>query len=202
MFVMDFDCDCTASGQRIDVRGVSFHRLRRSYPVEAIAMSLFSQRQFDQAARAYGADLYRYAYWLCRDRFVAEELVQETFARAWKNWGSLEDLAAAKPWLITILRNEHARLYERKRLDYTDDDPQDLDLPSAAQAGAHLELEQLVEALPETYREPLVLQVLGGYECREIAEMLGTTEGAVMTRLTRARQALRTHLAEPARARS
>ena len=164
-------------------------------------MSLFSQRQFDQAARAYGADLYRYAYWLCRDRFVAEELVQETFARAWKNWGSLEDLAAAKPWLITILRNEHARLYERKRLDYTDDDPQDLDLPSAVQTGAHLELEQLVEALPEAYREPLVLQVLGGYECKEIAGMLGTTEGAVMTRLTRARQALRAHLDTSDRAR-
>ncbi len=157
-------------------------------------------RQFDQTARAYGADLYRYAFWLCRDRFVAEELVQETFARAWKNWDSLEDPAAVKPWLITILRNEHARLYERKRLDYTDDDPQELDLLSAIQAGAHLELEQLVEALPETYREPLVLQVLGGYECREIAEMLGTTEGAVMTRLTRARQALRAHLTEPARA--
>lgn len=164
-------------------------------------MSFFSQRQFDQAARAYGADLYRYAYWLSRDRFVAEELVQETFARAWKNWGSLADLGAVKPWLITILRNEHARLYERKRLDYTDDDPQDLDLPSAAQAGAHLELEQLVEALPETYREPLVLQVLGGYECREIAEMLGTSEGAVMTRLTRARQALRAHLSDPSNAR-
>jgi len=157
--------------------------------------------QFDQTARAYGADLYRYAYWLCRDRFVAEELVQETFARAWKNWDSLEDIAAVKPWLITILRHEHARLYERKRLDYTDDDPQDLDLPSAARAGEHLELEQLVEALPETYREPLVLQVLGGYECREIAEMLGTTEGAVMTRLTRARQALRAHLETSDRAR-
>ena len=70
--------------------------------------------QFDQTVRAYSADLYRYAWWLCRDRFTAEELVQETFARAWKNWDSLEDLAAAKPWLITILRNEHARLYERK----------------------------------------------------------------------------------------
>lgn len=161
----------------------------------------FRSRQFDQAARAYGADLYRYAWWLARDRFVAEELVQETFARAWKNWDSLEDIAAVKPWLITILRNEHARLYERKRLDYTDDDPQELDLPSAAQAGAHLELEQLVEALPEAYREPLVLQVLGGYECREIAAMLGISEGAVMTRLTRARQALRTHFETSDRAR-
>ena len=46
-----------------------------------------------------------------------------------------------------------------------------------------------------------MLQVLGGYDCREIAEMLGTTEGAVMTRLTRARQALRAHLSEPAKAR-
>jgi RNA polymerase sigma-70 factor (ECF subfamily) len=164
-------------------------------------MSLFSQRQFDQAARAYGADLYRYAYWLCRDRFVAEELVQETFARAWKNWDSLEDLAAVKPWLITILRNEHARLYERKRLDYSDDDPQELEIPSQDRPGDRLELEQLVETLPPAYREPLVLQVLGGYDCREIAEMLGTTEGAVMTRLTRARQALRVHLSDPAKAR-
>ena len=164
-------------------------------------MSLFSQRQFDQAARAYSADLYRYAYWLCRDRFVAEELVQETFARAWKNWDSLADLGAVKAWLITILRNERARLYERKRLDISDDDPQDLELPSHERPGDHLELEQLVGELPPAYREPLVLQVLGGYDCREIAEMLGTTEGAVMTRLTRARQALRAHLSEPAKAR-
>jgi len=158
-------------------------------------------RQFDQTVRAFSADLYRYAWWLARDRFVAEELVQETFARAWKNWDSLEDLGAVKPWLITILRNEHARLYERKRLDYTDDDPQELEIPSHDRPGDRLELEQLVEALPPAYREPLVLQVLGGYECKEIAEMLGTTEGAVMTRLTRARQALRAHLSEPAKAR-
>ena len=157
--------------------------------------------QFDQTVRAYGADLYRYAWWLCRDRFTAEELVQETFARAWKNWDSLADLGAVKSWLITILRNERARLYERKRLDISDDDPQDLELPSHDRPGDHLELEQLVGELPPAYREPLVLQVLGGYDCREIAEMLGTTEGAVMTRLTRARQALRAHLSEPAKAR-
>jgi len=50
--------------------------------------------------------------------------------------------------------------------------------------------------LHPTYREPLLLQVLGGFSCAEIAAMLGTTEGAVMTRLTRARQALRQQLTD------
>jgi RNA polymerase sigma-70 factor (ECF subfamily) len=160
-------------------------------------------RQFDQTVRAYSADLYRYAYWLTRDRFTAEELVQETFARAWKSWDSLDDLGAVKSWLISILRNERARLYERKQLDMSDDDPQELDIPSAiAQPGAHLELEQFVGTLPVAYREPLLLQVLGGYSCDEIAGLLGTTEGAVMTRLTRARQALRASLEAPDRKRA
>jgi len=157
-------------------------------------IAILHQRQFDQTVRAYSADLYRYAYWLCRDRFTAEELVQETFARAWKSWGSLTEMAAVKSWLITILRNERARLYERKQLDMVDIDLQDLDIPSLHQAGEQLELEQLLAELPESYREPLLLQVLGGYSCDEIAAMLGTTEGAVMTRLTRARQALRANL--------
>ena len=40
------------------------------------------REEFEQAVRAYSADLYRFAYWLCRDRHVAEDLVQETFLRA------------------------------------------------------------------------------------------------------------------------
>ena len=44
------------------------------------------QRQdFEQTVRAYSADLYRYARWLCRDRHMAEDLVQEAFVRAWKS---------------------------------------------------------------------------------------------------------------------
>ncbi len=153
-----------------------------------------SEQQFDQTVRAYSADLYRYAYWLCRDRFVAEDLVQGTFERAWKHWRDLHDMDCVKSWLITILRREHARLHERKRLDTVDDDPETLDLPASMQADSQLELEQMVGALPLAYREPLLLQTLGGYSCSEIAAMLGTSEGAVMTRLTRARQALRAHL--------
>src|SRR5512139_337698 len=60
-------------------------------------------------------DLYRFAFWLARDRQVAEDVVQEALLRAWRSRENLTDTAAAKPWLLTIVRREHARLYERKR---------------------------------------------------------------------------------------
>ena len=46
--------------------------------------------EFEQVVRAYANDLFRYLYWLCRDRAQAEDLVQETFARAWKAWQKVE----------------------------------------------------------------------------------------------------------------
>src|SRR5690348_4434938 len=67
-------------------------------------------------------DLLRFAWWLARDRAVAEDVVQETLIRAWKSKDELKDPAAARPWLLTILRREHARLYERKRLPTVDVD--------------------------------------------------------------------------------
>ncbi len=148
--------------------------------------------KFESLVRAYSTELYRYAHWLCRDRFVAEDLIQETFARAWQGWESLRDDRAARGWLYTILRNEHARLFEKKRPEI--DDAQELDDVVDAGSGAvfdQFEMREALEALPRTYREPLLLQVLGGFSCAEIGNMLGTSEGAVMTRLTRARLALR-----------
>jgi len=65
-------------------------------------------------------DLVRFAYWLARDRSVAEDVVQETLIRAWKSRQDLKDPTAARPWLFTIARREHARLYERKRLPTVD----------------------------------------------------------------------------------
>lgn len=152
------------------------------------------QHQFEQMVRAFSADLYRYAIRLCRDRFDAEDLLQEAFARAWKAWPELRDLTATKAWIFTILRNEHARRFARKRLSVVDDEFDESEIPSATSSTAGLEIEQLLGMLPLSYREPLLLQVLGGFSCGEIAAMLDTTEGAVMTRLTRARQALRGEL--------
>ena len=147
---------------------------------------------FERLVRAYSAELYRYAYWLCRDRFLAEDLVQETFARAWSAWAGLREEGAARKWLYTILHNEHARLFERKRLEIVED--QDLDALEDHRLGSmhgELAMREALHALPAVYREPLLLQVLGGFSCEEIAQLMNLTPGAVMTRLSRARLALR-----------
>lgn len=148
--------------------------------------------KFERLVRAYSAELYRYAYWLCRDRFVAEDLVQEAFARAWQGWDSLREEGAAKGWLYTILRNEHARLYERSPPQIDERQPtEEIVDPGSARPFDELEMREVLKALPEGYREPLALQILGGFSCAEIGAMMNLTEGAVMTRLTRARLALR-----------
>jgi RNA polymerase sigma-70 factor (ECF subfamily) len=142
--------------------------------------------------RAHSGDLYRFAYWLCRDRFLAEDLVQETFARAWKAWRTLESHDAVRSWLYTILRHEIARLYEKKRLLIDpDQDLDELRADGQLDPSDALEMREALQALPLAYREPLLLQVLGGFTSGEIANMLCISDGAAMTKLSRARAALR-----------
>src|SRR5687767_11926366 len=143
-------------------------------------------------------DLLRFAFWLARDRTVAEDVVQETLIRAWKSREELKDASAARPWLLTIVRREHARLYERKRLPTVDvDDVEALGDPALStrdnsDGDASLEdLRRAILRLPDEYREPLVMQVLGGLSTNEIAQELGLTQPAVLTRLFRARNKLR-----------
>jgi RNA polymerase sigma-70 factor, ECF subfamily len=139
-------------------------------------------------------DLVRFAFWLARDRTVAEDVVQETLIRAWRAQGDLKDPAALKSWLFTIARREHARLYERKRLPTLDIDDmvmrESADLAAEADS-ASLDLRAAIVKLTDEYREPLVMQVLGGFSTQEIAESLGLTQQAVLTRLFRARNQLR-----------
>jgi RNA polymerase sigma-70 factor (ECF subfamily) len=129
---------------------------------------------------------------------VAEDVVQETLIRAWKSREELKDSAATRPWLLTIVRREHARLYERKRLPTVDvedveqqGDPA-LSTGDTSDGDASLEdLRRAILQLPDEYREPLVLQVLGGLTTAEIAAELALTQPAVLTRLFRARNKLR-----------
>lgn len=150
--------------------------------------------RFEDVVHQLGADLYRYAFWLARDRSQAEDIVQEALLRGWRAYPRLRSRAAVKSWLFSIVRNEYLRAMQAGARE-----PESLEgFDPADERGAEplIEMREALMALPVSYAEPLALQVLGGFSCAEIAALIGTTEGATMTRLTRARQALR-RLIEP-----
>ena len=151
------------------------------------------QARFNRLAEDYGADLYRYAMWICGNDALAKDLVQETYLRAWKALDKLQDSRAAKSWLITILRREYARTFERKVPRFTDVDtvvvPEDTELEPDDRTEVKL-LRRSIGELDSKYREPLLMQVVMGHSCKEIATMLGISKSAVMTQLFRAREQL------------
>lgn len=161
------------------------------------------KRRFDALARQYADDLFRFGVWMCGDHALANDLVQETFVRAWKALDSLRDAGAAKSWLITILRREYARTFERKVPPITDIDNVVVAEASEQSPEDRTERDMLRKAmleLEDKYSEPLVLQAVMGLSIAEIAAQLDLTESAVMTRVFRAREKLREKLHPAARA--
>ena len=155
------------------------------------------QAKFNKLAQAYGTDLYRYAMWICGNDALAKDLVQETFLRAWKALDNLKDSKAAKSWLITILRREYARTFERKVPKFTDVDtivvPEERELEPEDRTEIKLLRQGIMELAPK-YREPLLMQVVLGYSCLEISKELDISKSAVMTQLFRAREQLKLQL--------
>ncbi len=151
------------------------------------------QKRYEALVNATHADVYRYAYWLIRDKAITEDVVQETYLRAWKSLDSLQDPKAAKSWLITILRRENARRFERKQFDLVDID--DVSVEDTKHGNEteleYAELRKLMAGLSEEYREPLMLQIIFGFSGGEIAKQLDLNKNTVMTRLFRARNQLK-----------
>lgn len=161
-------------------------------------MPLSKRDLYEKLVSEYSGWLYRYAYWLCGEQAAAEDLVQETFLRAWRFLDSLKDESSAKSWLTTILRRENARKYERRQLQYSDIETDTIPMANTDfdDRPEVLALRNALRELPVKYREPLILQVLEGYSLEEIAEMFGLPRNTVATRLHRARQRLRSRLEE------
>lgn len=155
------------------------------------------EKRFAELCDGLRPQLYRFAFWLARDRQVAEDVLQEAYLRAWRARESVDNESALKGWLLTIVRREHARTFERKRLPTVPvDELIAADSPELAVAEQKdvMDMRRAIFALDEEYREPLVMQVLLGYSTAEIARELGITQGAVLTRLFRARHRLRQQL--------
>ena len=156
--------------------------------------SLADRQRITRLFESLRPDLLRFAQWLARDTAVAEDVVQESLLRAWRSRESLKESTSARAWLLTIVRREHARLYERKRLELVGLDEEMERNGDAFSVEDDSELQSLRAAiftLPMEYREPLIMQVLGGFSTEEIARELELSSTAVLTRLFRARNKLR-----------
>lgn len=149
--------------------------------------------------------LYNFAHWLTQDRADAEDLVQETYAKALKGFGSFRPGTNFRAWIFRILRNTF--LTSRTGLKAAgsvslDDNADDGLLPATTETpesillvnSSRQTIQAAIEELPARFREVLLLADVEEMSYQEIAETLSIPLGTVMSRLSRARKAMRRSL--------
>jgi RNA polymerase sigma-70 factor (ECF subfamily) len=174
------------------------------------------QEQFTEQAMEHMPALYSAAMRMTRSPADAEDLVQETYLKAYRAWHSYQQGTNLKAWLYRILTNTFINSYrsKKRRPEQTElDEVEDLYLYrrlgglEAAAAGRSAEDEVMdlftdgdvkaaIEALPENFRMAVLLADVEGFSYKEIAEILDIPIGTVMSRLHRGRKALQKSLFE------
>lgn len=151
---------------------------------------------FEDLYRRYRTRMYAIAYSLTQNRDRAEDLVQETFARAWRSFDTLHDPTRFGGWLRAILINAFKDHLEPRKPEPA---PRETEDPSetAVRFEELLLLKSLIHSLDERDRVLLNLSHLQGHSNREIAQILGLEEGHVRVLLHRAREALKRKLSKP-----
>lgn len=140
--------------------------------------------------------LRRYARALTGDRVQADDLVQETLARAWEKFSLWRRGSDLRAWLFTILHNIHVNDVRRRirqpEVVPLDDATPDAPLPGNHEQGLVMrDLESALRRLPDEQREVLLLVGLEDMSYEDTARTLGIPLGTVMSRLSRARERLR-----------
>ncbi len=161
---------------------------------------------FEELALPLFDRLYNFAHWLTHNRDEAEDLVQETFAKALKGFSSFEQGTNFKAWIFRILRNTFLNSRTGLKaatvpLDVQDDDaalPVEKETPETILIDRASEriMQEAIEELPVAYREVLLLCEVEEMSYQEIAATLTIPIGTVMSRLSRARRALRSAVTE------
>lgn len=158
---------------------------------------------FEELALPLFDQLYNFARWLTQDATEAEDLVQETYTKALRGFSGFQLGTNFRAWMFCILRNTF--LTSRTGLKSADPDDTDMDsMPSPQptpeafliQQADRAAVQQALERLPVPFREILLLCEVEEMSYEEIAEVLGIPIGTVMSRLYRARRALRAQLLE------
>lgn len=154
-------------------------------------MFLTSEARYNQWVRDHYRFLMRSAWALTRSRAVAEDVVQDCFTNAWKCRDQLRDATLARPWLFQIMR--------RSMLRYVDpctrslEDGEDIDAKGASDTGIEdrLDVVTALGKLAPIHREVLVLHYFDDMPSAQIAVALEVAPGTVLSRLARAREALK-----------
>jgi RNA polymerase sigma-70 factor (ECF subfamily) len=174
------------------------------------------QAQFVEEAMEFMPSLYSAAMRMTRNPADAEDLVQETYLKAYRGFGGFQEGTNLKAWLYRILTNTFINQYraKKRRPDERElDEVEDLYLYrrlgglEAAKAGrsaedelmdffTDTEVKDALEALPEQFRMAVLLADVEGFSYKEIAEILDIPIGTVMSRLHRGRKALQKQLYE------
>ena len=155
-----------------------------------------SADRLDQMVQLYEKDLLRICCLYLRDRNTAEDIVQETFLKAYRNMDSFRGESSEKTWLIRIALN-CCRDYRRSAwYRYMDRrvSADRLPLSSEAPSDEHLALTLAIMKLKPKYLEVVLLYFYEGYPVKEIANMLDITEAAVSIRLRKAKEQLKEEL--------
>ncbi len=168
------------------------------------------QADFERDAMEFAPQLYSAALRMTRNPADAEDVVQETFLKAYRAYGTFEAGTNLRAWLYRILTNTYINRYRQKKRRPTEvelEEVEDLYLykkiggpalgdvsPSAEQevldSLVDADVKAAVEALPDNFRMPVLLADVEGFSYKEIAEIMDVPIGTVMSRLHRGRKAL------------
>jgi RNA polymerase sigma-70 factor, ECF subfamily len=166
--------------------------------------------EFEEMAVPLFEPLYNFACWLAQDRAEAEDLVQESYTKALKGFGSFQRGTNFKAWIFQILRNtfltSKTGLAARLTVPLEEEEgpsyepvetttPETILLANSSKEA----VQKAIEQLPIAYREVLLLADLEEFKYAEIAEALRVPIGTVMSRLSRARRAVRETLSNTGR---
>ena len=171
------------------------------------------QERFVEEAMAFMPSLYSAAMRMTRNPSDAEDLVQETYLKAYRAFGSFEQGSNLKAWLYKILTNTFINSYRAKRRRPEESDVEDVEdlylyrhlggIDAGRSAEEEVldhftddEVKEAVDSLPEAFRIAVLLADVEGFSYKEIADITGVPIGTVMSRLHRGRRALQKALAE------
>lgn len=174
-------------------------------------------RDFEREAMPHINALYNFALRMTGDPDDANDLLQETYMKAYRFWDKFEPGTNCKAWLFRIMKNSYINIYRKEskepdKVDYEDiqnfyntirseyTDPNDME----ARLYRNLlddDLTRAVESLPEDFRTVVILCDIEGFTYEEIAEFVDCPIGTVRSRLHRGRKLLRNKLIEYARVR-